>query len=146
MSKSSPRSVAPLHLEPRPSRLLRRLLLLIHLGGAALSLFLPLGWALHGAVPAILIWSCVRAWRRTAAIPALTWDGDGQWWLNADAGDVPLQLLPDSFISPRLVVLLFRRDGGHRVLAVPLLSDSLEAQTLRRLRAGLRQRAQFSGR
>lgn len=146
MPKSSPRSVAPLRLEPRPSRLLRRLLLLIHLGGAALSLLLPIGWPLHILVPLALLWHGRALLRRTALVPTLTWDGDGLWWLHTDAGDQPLQLAPDSVVWPRLVVLNFRFEQGGGRLAVPLLPDSLAPDTMRRLRAALRQRAQFSGR
>ncbi len=140
MSKSSPRFVAPLRLEPRPSRLLWRVFLLIHLGGAALSLLVPVAWPLHLLIPVALLWHCRSRWRRMAIVPTLTWDGDGQWWLHSDDGDQPLQLAPDSVVWPWLVVLNFRRENSGR-LALPLLPDSLAADTLRRLRAALRQRA-----
>lgn len=141
MSISSPRSVAPLHLEPRPSRLLRGLILAFHLGGIALSLSLSVAAPWHVALPLLLCGSCLHALRRAAAPPVLLWDGDGEWHLLVPEAEEALALLPESFVAPWLVVLNFRRTADGRRLSVPLLPDSLVAGELRRLRAALRLRA-----
>lgn len=121
-----------LHLEPRPSRWLGRLLIPFHgLVAGALLFTLPAGPALTGAgLLALLSW---RQCRHSRLPRRIMRDADGGWWLDA-AG--PFALQPATFVSPWLVVLnLGGTTGVHRLA---LLYDQLPARQWRHLRVMLR--------
>lgn len=121
-----------LHLEPKPSPGLRRLLIPLHLLVAAgLILALPPIPALAGvAVLALLSWR-ERHGRRMPRCVAR--DADGGWWLD---GAGPFMLQATTFVTPWLVVLHLRGTAGYCRLA--LLSDSLLPRQWRDLRVILR--------
>lgn len=130
-----------------PSRHLAKMLGGAHLL-AATALWLaplPVGWAL-GCSLALLV-HLALAVRRHA-------------WLDAAGSLIQLELVDDcavsacsrggnweryriagsSFVSPPLAVLNLRSGPGHRTRAVLIASDSLDADSFRRLRVWLRWR------
>lgn len=121
-----------IHLEPRPSRRLCRLLALFHLLIAAgLLLALPPVPALAGMALLLLVLWRERHERR---IPeCIARHADGTWWLD-EAG--PFALQPTTVVTPWLVVLSLGGAFGNRRLA--LLPDSLPARQWRHLRVFLR--------
>lgn len=135
---SSRASVTPLYLEPRPSRRLLRLLLLSHLASAVLLAVL----AAHWSWPAVLLplpWFSHRHYRRRCLLPVrLARESDGSWlWHREDGAVVPVHLLPETVLTPWLVLLHLREEGG-RHHTVTLLGDSLPPGQFRVLRVALR--------
>ncbi len=144
---------APLHIELRPSRLFAGVLLVIHGGAVAIVLAMPsFPLAVHVFLAVLLSVSAYRTISRWAllsapqAVTALVWDDAGEWLLKLAGGEqVAAQLLPGTFVSPRLVVLnLLSRSpevGAVRVrkrFPVVVAPDSVDRDTLRRLRVRLR--------
>ena len=133
----------PLHLEPRPSRRLGRLLAAIH--ATALGI-LPLSQLPPPAIAVIapfIVYSYLhhhrlQVRRRAArAITALRWDAGNHWRLHLRSGNtVAAYLLPRVFLQPWLVILHFRTEQG-RTASVVLLSDMLEPDDFRKLRVRL---------
>ena len=73
----------------------------------------------------------------------MRWDEQGHWWLHLASGQVlAVRLLPSTYVSNWLVLLRFR--AGLHIYAVPLCSDALDAESLRKLRVRLRQLARSS--
>lgn len=149
MSNSSPRSVAPLVLEPGPSRRVR----LITLGGFLLTLLsvalLPLPLSLLAAGELLLLGAFVFAWQRHPALSGqavtLSLDSDGQWLWQQGARCEQVELLGDSYLAPFLVILNFRPQGSRRPLRTILLtSDNIDADLLRRLRVHLKWQEHWS--
>lgn len=134
-----------IEFKPRPSVLLSRLLLMAH-GGAALIVFLMVHHKL--LMPLLLLfitYSYYRAHRQhvlhkgSGAVRRIIWQADGAWFLEDEAGVVrEAELRPSSYVHPRLVILSFDllRIKGHR--HVVLCPDSMDADTLRRVRSRLR--------
>ena len=88
-----------------------------------------------GLVAAVVV---VRGWRR-AGVPAVLRAGaDGRLQCLDDAAEWrDIEVLGESFVSTRLIVLRYRlEDGPPQTLT--LLSDSGDADSLRRLRVSLR--------
>jgi hypothetical protein len=135
---SSHASVTPLYLEPRPSRRLLRLLLLSHLASAILLVILSLQFIWPAAVLPPL-WFSHRHYRRRLLQPVkLARESDGGWlWHRGDDTVVPVCILPETLLTPWLVALLLRDEGGRRHTAI-LLGDSLPPDQFRALRAALR--------
>lgn len=135
---SSRASVTPLYLEPQPSRRLLRVLRLSHLASAILLLWL----SLHFLWPAVLLpllWLSHRYYHRRCRMPVrLARESDGSWlWHRGDDSVVPVDVLPETVITPWLVLLHVREEGGRRHV-LPLLGDSLPAEQFRTLRVALR--------
>ncbi len=135
---SSHASVTPLYLEPQPSRRLLRLLLLSHLSSAFLLAVLSVQFIW----PAVLLpplWFSYHHYRRRCLVPArIARETDGSWlWHRADDTVVPVRLLPETVLTPWLVLLHVREEGGHRHSLV-VLGDSLPAEQFRALRVALR--------
>ncbi len=137
---SSHASEPPLHLEPRPSRGLARLLYAFHLATALLLLALPLNPVWCGALLLGTAGS-LAYWRVRIRPPyRLIREPEGRWlWLER-AGDEPrpLRLSPDSYVSRWLVILNFRDELSGASLSVPLPADSLPPERQRQLRVSLR--------
>lgn len=139
-----PALYAPLILCPRFSRCLAFYLLCIH-GLALAALFpLPLPVPVHlGGVLLILTSlghsALLHLFRRVPwAIREAIWDGMGVWRLRFHSGQqVTAQLLPQSWVSLRLVVLTFRL-GPWRRHALVLPTDTLPPELLRQLRVRLK--------
>jgi hypothetical protein len=91
--------------------------------------------AFLGAVRCIALHGSRRGAR---AVVALIWDQGGQWRLVQRDGKVlDVHLSHGACAHPRLLVLPFRTQSGHR-LCVLIASDTVSADDLRRLRARLR--------
>lgn len=135
------RSNPPLHLVPRFSRRLLALVLVSHGAALAAALALPGPWRLTAL--AIVSSAGYQLWvhvlrRAPWSIASATWAPDGAWSLQLRSGDeIDAQLSPATFVSLPLVVVNFRV-GVWRRFALPLFSDAIDADTLRRLRARLR--------
>ncbi len=94
--------------------------------------------AVQGALTAATLALAVRSGRRMTHLPALRLLADGRLQ-GRDADDVwhALEVAGDSFVSPHLVVLRYRLEGGP-VRTLTLMADSLPADDWRRLRVSLR--------
>jgi hypothetical protein len=136
---------AALDFKPRPSVLLARFLFAVH----ALAVITVLVWVPgRGMVAALLVLialSLFRNYRRHVlhrgqrAPRRVVCGGDGHWLLQDQQGEMrPARLLPSSYLHPRLVILNFALDESPRRRNLVLCPDSLDAQTLRQLRARLR--------
>ena len=69
----------------------------------------------------------------------MQWQVDGQWLLEDAAHQSHIALLmPSSYLHARLLILNFKLVESGRRRTVILLPDSLDVQTLRRLRSRLR--------
>lgn len=142
---SSPTSEPPLHLELRPSSRLASAVLLVH--GGALAILIPLALppatlvALAAALLGSLTWLFpIHVSMRSAhAIRRLVWEPDGVWRLwTTNGNELTGNLLHTSYSHPQWVILNFQIEGQRRSRAVVILPDSLDRDTLRRLRARLR--------
>jgi hypothetical protein len=139
---SSEGSGKGLHVKLRPSRRLALALLFIHGGALALlpTVAAPPWLTLVFAFGVVA--SLVHALRKYAllrdkhAVVHVVWEAEGHWTLlYADGTAHAAELLPGAYVHPQLVVLNFRTETGKR--SVVLLRDSVDAATLRRLRARL---------
>jgi toxin CptA len=125
-------------IELKPSRRLGLLLAgMLLLALAAISLAaLPgsLQWGLGLAVTGL----GVRGWRGSTPIARLRIAADGRLqWRDDMAEWRAAEILGDSFVSAALIVMRLRT-ADRRVLALVLLPDSADAESLRRLRVSLR--------
>lgn len=156
-----------LSIEPGTSRLFAAAVLFLHAGAFALILALPVSIWVIAVLALAVTASCLFTLAdpvlrlRPSSIAALEWRGDGRWQARRrDGGEEALALLPDTYIHPWLVVLNFRRGGdgwsvrwrhftaapsvetGMNLVSIRrsmiLLPDSVDPETLRRLRARLR--------
>ncbi len=147
---SSERSDPPLRLEPRASRILALLLLLVH--GAAMVAVAPLDlqpWfkalLVSGVVMNLYIQFNTHVLGRSArSILLLVWEPEGDWTLISAAGEeFKARLLDSSYLLPRIQVLNFRTEHhGRRSFFV--MPDSLPPSVQHRLM--LRLRLEGSGR
>ena len=135
---SSPRSEAPLRIEPRPSRLLAALVWAAHAGAAAVVPPLDLPPALRLLLVVAIAGHLVWCWPRLERPVRVVWDGYGDWTWEAGGRVAAVVPTADSYVSPLLVVLNLREPAGRRRHTLVLLPDSLDGETLRRLRARLR--------
>ncbi|MGB1580922.1 MAG: protein YgfX, partial [Nevskiales bacterium] len=142
---SSNYSETCIELKPRPSRVLAMLLAGFH--GLVVVVLL---WAVpYKLAAAALILLTILCWYRAhklhighqgrRAVRRLQWQADGNWLLSNERGELrPAELLPSSYLQPRLVILNFRLQESRQRRNVILLPDSLDFETLRRLRVRLR--------
>ncbi|WP_455379977.1 protein YgfX [Acidihalobacter prosperus] len=142
---SSPRSVEPLYLQPKPSRQLAGFFVLLHVTAAAALPYLGLpAWGLT-FLGLLLAWSLYRNLRlyvllgSPRSILRLVWEVSGNWRIWDGLGqEHTARLAPDCFVRHRIIVLsLHLLDGGGRRTIV-LLQDSLDNDILRRLYLRLR--------
>ncbi|OBS10725.1 hypothetical protein Thpro_020441 [Acidihalobacter prosperus] len=142
---SSPRSVEPLYLQPKPSRQLAGFFVLLHVTAAAVLPYLSLpAWSLV-FLGLLLAWSLYRNLRlyvllnSSRSVLRLVWEVSGSWRVWDGLGqEHRAQLAPDCYVHARIIVLSLRMMDGDGRRAVVLLQDSLETDALRRLRARLR--------
>ncbi|MCK5639925.1 MAG: hypothetical protein KAJ19_03980 [Gammaproteobacteria bacterium] len=132
----------PLRLEPHISRILLILLLFAH-GGALLLCLLPdFSPVIRLVIILFVALSLLFVFRRFYSentFKQLVWDEQGVWVLcRHDGRQLDAELLPDSYVSPGLVILNLRCLDGTRCPSQLLLSDSLDEETFRRLRVRLR--------
>ena len=144
MSRSS---APPLRLALRTDRILPF--------GAALALSaVALSVVVHSllfsgpwlAIFTLLVVALATGWTFRARTPRWDWlgcDAEGQWWLATQAGlkeerRVPIEIAPDSRVSARLVVLVWRGPDAGRAGVLWLPWWRMHPQDFRRLRARLR--------
>ncbi len=136
----------------RPSRLLRHTLLLLALAHGALALAIgagmapPLAWP--GAVAAACLLCAVLATHaalRRGTAHQIDVSGLGELRVTvqhhsgaAVYGPVVMHLLPGSTVWPQLLVLLLRPAPRGRVLALPVLPDSVPPEQFRALAVACR--------
>ncbi len=152
---SSRKFAAPLQLDPRPSRRLATLALLVYGGALAAMAALALPWWAVAGITSAVLTAFVRFLREHVlradphAVLKLVWDRDGQWTLVTARGVAKAALIPPGVVYPELVILRFRRapggPRGRRRTTVLLLSDSLDRRTFRRLRMRLEMEAARRG-
>jgi len=128
-----------------PSAGLGALLLVLHLGAAALGAWLPAPVWPKAVFLAALAWSLKRRLedvallRAPGAIVAICVTSDGRVLARTRDGTwLRCELLPSSFVSYRLTVLNLRAHGTHSVRNVVLCCGNVNASDLRRLRVWLR--------
>ncbi|MEJ2650987.1 MAG: hypothetical protein P8173_04160 [Gammaproteobacteria bacterium] len=106
---------------------------------------LPVTWWIKLPLAVAVSAHWLVSWRRYArlssplAVKRLVWDGRNSWELcGGDHVSRRVDLLPNAYIHPMLVVLRFIAEDKHRYSAV-LPWDSLDSDSHRRLRMKLRQ-------
>jgi hypothetical protein len=114
--------------------------------GVALLVLFPINvaWWIKLPVAAAVLAQWIFSWRRyamlsaPAAVKSLVRTTDGSWELcRGDGGCYAARLLPAAYVHPLLVVMRFMAEDQRRY-AVVLPSDSLDADSHRRLRVQLR--------
>jgi hypothetical protein len=130
----------PLELLIRPSRLIATLLVTLHLLALAACAPLPLPFLWR----AVLVLSILGAFVNNGLLylkrtpKRLHWSPEEGWTLTArDDTDHPVELLPEVYLSPWLVVIHFRDERAKR-RTVMLAQDSVRAEGFRRLKVLLR--------
>lgn len=71
------------------------------------------------------------------ALTRLTWHAEGNWTVHDAAGAHEAELLPSSYVHPKILVLNFKFKDGGKTRTRALLGDECEPDLLRRLRARL---------
>jgi len=140
-------SAPPLRLALRTDRILP-LLAVLALSGLALSVFIHTllfsgPWL---ATFTLFVATLAAGWTYRARTPRWDWlgcDAEGQWWLATEAGlkeeqRVPIEVGPDSRVSARVVVLVWRarETGRSGVLWLPWYR--MHPEDFRRMRTRLR--------
>ena len=133
---------ASIDLAPQPSLRALKILFALHVVAIVLLLVaVPPGAPMMLLAAAFgLSWFSLR--RHPAfgygpkALTRLTWHGDGKWTVHNTAGSSEAELLPASYVHPKLLVLNFRTGTGKRRTRV-LVGDELPEDQLRQLRARL---------
>lgn len=142
---SSIRSVEPIYLQPKPSRQLAGVLILLHVTIAAVFPYVDLpGWS-KVFFGLLLAWSLYRNLRLHVLLNSphsmlrLVWEVSGSWRVWDGLGrEYHATLGTDCYVHSRVIVLsLHLLDGGGRRVAF-FLKDSLDESTLRRLSSRLR--------
>lgn len=132
-------SAVPLHLEPRPSGVLRAVVAAVHGFVAVLTLVGGADRTASAIVFTLLLASMASAlfWIRRPV--SLVWRADdrveGTIWRSRI---VDAEVLPATFESRQLVILHLREPDTGTTWRVPIAADSIEEDTLRRLRVRLR--------
>jgi toxin CptA len=109
----------------------------------AVILALPLGWLTLPLIVAVMLGALHTLWgevlgRAPWSIQCATWHPDGSWTLTLVSGrEIQARLSPATFVSTLGVSLVFVV-GRLRRRVLALGPDSLDAETLRRLRQRLR--------
>ncbi|QGU34004.1 hypothetical protein E6P07_08655 [Thermochromatium tepidum ATCC 43061] len=131
-------------LFPRVSLRLLVLALATPVLSLAVIAALSLDWRLGGPLVLVVLFDAWRTlWtevlrRAPHSIRGATWHPDGSWTLQLVSGhEIEVRLSPATFVSPWGVSLVFVLGRLRRVVLV-LGPDSLDAETLRRLRWRLR--------
>ncbi|MDG4555389.1 MAG: hypothetical protein P9E24_14270 [Candidatus Competibacter sp.] len=138
------RDLAVLNIAPRPSRMLLASSGILHgvAGIAAIVASVPL-WVKTGLLAGIglsLAWTGYRyGWRRGGGFITRVELLDGRWRLETGDGVRHPAWFIGGYAHPSLVILNFRL-GNRRRRSLALLPDSVDPETLRRLRVWLRTR------
>jgi hypothetical protein len=135
---------APLRIAPKVSRRLGAYLLAVHGLGLIVVFMLPLQIWPKGAMAALVLLGLGYGiggpvlHRLPWALRQAIWEPDGSWSLTRVSGErLQGRLLSSTYVGPELIVLVFRC-GRLVTCCLPLLTDNLDADLLRRLRVRLR--------
>jgi toxin CptA len=138
-----------LEFRPRPSRILARFLLAVHVAAAISVIYGAPGHIGTAALLGFVVISYYWNYRRHILMIGgrsprrVICKSDGSWYLQDRDGEVrAAELLPSSYLHPRLVILNFRLEKSRRRRNLVLCSDSLDVRSLRQLRQHLRVAAQ----
>jgi len=140
-------SAVPLHLDLRPSGNLRALLTGLHGAVAVIALVGGADRSTTAIVFTLLLLSLASAlfWVRRPV--SLVWRADGRVegsiWRNSV---LDADVLPATFEHPRLVILHLKESDTGTTWRVPVAQDSVDSDTLRRLRVRLRASVSRDGR
>jgi toxin CptA len=142
---SSKRFATPLFLDIRRSRLLIAWIVAVHLLGVSVAVLVPLEWFWRAGIILAVAVSLLFSWKKFVfgqsrlSVRRLVWDAEGDWYVVfPDGKEEDARLLPDSFVHPWLVILNLRMRQSGRVISVPFFRDSLDKDTLRKVRVRLR--------
>lgn len=131
----------PLLIRPLFSWRLAILVLLTHAAALAALLALPAPWGLMSitVLISLIYQGHVRVLQRAPwSIRSLVWQADGTWIIGLVSGrEIEAALSPSTFVSVPLIVINLHR-GHLRRWSLPLFTDALDADQLRRLRQRLR--------
>ena len=130
----------PLELLIRPSRLMATLLIAIHLTAIVVCAPLPLPFIWRVVlVASILCAFASNAYLYVQRSPRrLHWSPEEGWTLTSrDGKEHDVELLPEAYLSPWLVVAHFKDERGKR-RTVMLAQDSVRREGFRRLKVLLR--------
>jgi len=142
---SSKKSGPSLHIEPKSSRQLATLLLLLH--GAAMAVVINLTlpvWMLLGLAGSIIVllfssWNLYILNQSKKSLKMMVWDEDGHWTLiTPEKEPIEAELLSTSFIYPKMIVLQFLSLTAKKKYSSVLMQDSLSTSIFRRLLVRLR--------
>ncbi|MTW21126.1 protein YgfX [Allochromatium palmeri] len=132
-----------MEVHPRVSRWLVVLAVTTSMLALVVTLALPLGWLTLPLVLALVLGAVHTLWvevlrRAPWSIQSALWHPDGSWTLTLVSGrELQARLSPATFVSTWGVSLVFVV-GRLRRCMLALGPDSLDAETLRRLRQRLR--------
>lgn len=131
-------------IELRRSRLLDAGLIVLHLLAAAAVILLPGSLWIRGALFFWVGWSLWHGLRPSAVTDIrFEWRRSGRLYCRTDgAGEYEAEILPDSTVFSRLIVLRLRLAGQPGVVALTLLPDQMPAESFRRLKVWLRWRTE----
>ena len=138
------KSEQSLHIEPKRSRQLAFLLLMLH--GLAMVVIVNLAmdaWV-TAAVAIGIIGFMVTTWHiyvsgtSKKSIKVLVWDADGQWTvITENRKSHKAELLPSTYVYPHIIVLQFLGDNRQKYSTI-IMPDSIGDNLYRRLLVRLR--------
>ena len=141
------RSESNLILNIKVSRLLTGVLLLVHLGGMALLLAVPVAWPVQLALWVLLGMSLYRslrvhAWRRgPSAIEAIEMDGEGVVSVRISGReDWYTCQITSRFVHPWLTLLSLKLESQRWPISLAIAADAVEPEPFRRWRVALKLR------
>lgn len=131
----------PLELELLPSRQQRYFVSLVFILAALSVLILP--WPLVLRLTVLIVLGLVSYYLLRTFNPCshIMWQSDNHWLLTSHNIRYAAVLMPESLVTPMLVILLFRDETGRRQ-SVVIWPDSVDASAFRRLRVRLKLEAE----
>jgi hypothetical protein len=136
---SSPPSAVPLHLVLEPSRALAAALVAVHFLAAAAALANPLPLWFRLALCGGVLLSCYLTLREYVLDPkvrGLSLGADGRWEIIFRHGVAAVDPSAGTVVTRWLVVLHLASESA--AFAIPILRDSVDPESFRRLRVHLR--------
>ncbi len=134
---SSKGYATPLRFEVAANPLLQRLTLIMVLSAMATLLMLPMPIIARVAALLVLLAVLRQVWRQRAELGGmpvqLVWDGEQRWWWSQGGREDAAELLGDSTLASRLLVLNFRLTESGRRQAVVLTPAAIGDDLFRRL-------------
>lgn len=134
---SSQGYATPLRFEVAANTLLQRLTLVMALSVGTTLLMLPIPIVARIAALLVLLIIVWRVWCRRAelgGVPVqLVWDGEQRWWWCQGGREDAAELLGESTLASRLLVLNFRLTESGRRQAVVLTPAAVGDVLFRRL-------------